>query len=193
MLRDQVYRLIDGEREYQQSKWSGHRHGAGAYLSFLDHYLRTAIDIDAKEDADGEKHYQGAKGAIRKFAALCVAAMEENGVVYRTYEGLWRGLWNWVMRRGSDLIFRAGPVSRAQVYLALDQEREYQELTWPGPGALEFSEELTIMRDYLRMADDAWTSSHGDEEGLDYLRILAAIAVRSLETYGAPARFKAAA
>ncbi len=40
--RQEVYRAIDGERDYQDDKWAGHQHEVGAYLTMLRSYLNKA-------------------------------------------------------------------------------------------------------------------------------------------------------
>lgn len=85
--RVDVYRAIDGERKYQDSKWnpdttpSGGNHPVGSWLTFMDSYLREAQD-QISRGADPEAS-DAALHTIRKIAAMAVACMEQNGVKYR--------------------------------------------------------------------------------------------------------------
>ena len=177
LTRAEAYQLIDGERAYQTSRWGHHKHGAGAFLTYLWNYYRVMEAVDSTVDADGPAH-DAAKDAMRKFAALCVACMEENGVVFRGQEPL------------------TGPRLRTTIYQAIDQERDYQEGLGgdraqrpQGKRRLhQFSEFLTMLRHYLTQADAAWTGKAGQVAALDVIRKLAAIAVRGMEVHGAPAR-----
>lgn len=80
MTRDDVYRLIDGERDYQDSLGPDRRepselpHSVGDYLVMLDTYLRKA--------KDGWTNNPGVTPAleqIRKVAAIAVHCMEDHG------------------------------------------------------------------------------------------------------------------
>lgn len=78
--RQEVYRVINQEREYQEQRWSrpAHNHSVTEYLVFIDHYVKQAMARVSVEDGEA-----GALPDIRKIAALAVACMEENGVAYR--------------------------------------------------------------------------------------------------------------
>ena len=117
-------------------------------------------------DACRDKHWFHAGAAIRKFAALAVAAMEENGLLYPSETP-----------------------ARDWVYAAIEEEYQRCQPSWPILRLLrEFPEELTLLRHYLRLAEAAWTTETGDSAVLDVILKLAVIAVRCLETYGAPTR-----
>jgi len=166
MTRSEVYKLVHGERDYQASLWHWDGHGCGIYLTYMDHYLREAVDGKSKMDACRDKHWFHAGAAIRKFAALAVAAMEENGLLYPSE-----------------------PPARDWVYAAIDEEYQRCQPSWPilRPPQ-EFPEELTLLRHYLRLAEAAWTTETDDSAVLNVILKLAVIAVRCLETYGAPTR-----
>jgi hypothetical protein len=78
--REEVYRAIDGERDYQESRWERpkHNHSATEYLVYINHYVQKAFAAVSTEDGEGS-----ALPNLRKIAALAVAAMEERGVVAR--------------------------------------------------------------------------------------------------------------
>jgi hypothetical protein len=76
--REEVYKVIDGERNYQNTKWAGHSHEVGAYLTMMRNYMTKAEY--AWTDNNGELP---ALDVIRKIAAICVHCMEENGIVER--------------------------------------------------------------------------------------------------------------
>jgi hypothetical protein len=82
--RKTVYRVIDSERDYQEQRWKRpeHNHSNTEYLVYIDHYVKQAFAAVSTQDGD-----RATLSALRKIAALAVAAMEENGVEYRA-EGL---------------------------------------------------------------------------------------------------------
>ncbi|MGD0869047.1 MAG: hypothetical protein ABSB88_05820 [Bryobacteraceae bacterium] len=179
MTREQVYKRIDGEREYHDRKWPGHGHHVAAYLTYMHYYLQAMISSATLCEECELGYIQGARGGMRKFASLAVACMEENGISYRNGQ---------VTR-----VFNGVRLERASVYAAIDAERECQE---SGSGgrftalrrAHEFGELLTMLRHYMRLADAAWSGIPGSDAALDVVRKLAAIAVRAMELYGAPER-----
>lgn len=81
MNRQDVYKLIDGEREYQDTRWtsetttSGGLHSIEEWIVFMEDYLTEAKHILArlpKQEADPK-----AMEIIRKVTAMGVAAMEQ--------------------------------------------------------------------------------------------------------------------
>lgn len=78
MQRKDVYRVIDGERDYQDKKWIGHRHTPGEYLLYIEHHAQKARERGTTEHGD-----YGLLEEMRKIATLCVACFEENGVPSR--------------------------------------------------------------------------------------------------------------
>jgi hypothetical protein len=83
LTRKEVYALIDGERDYQDSRWNAAttitegQHTTGEFLVFMKDYLDEAFKQLSRQ---GEpKASQDALGTIRKVAGLAVACMEQNG------------------------------------------------------------------------------------------------------------------
>jgi len=85
MERKEVYKVIDGERDYQDIKWAGTKSnnepGEGAldrtideYAAYIQGYANELINIVSHTDDRFAK-----LDAVRKVAALCVACMESNG------------------------------------------------------------------------------------------------------------------
>ena len=81
--RKQVYKLIDGERAYQNKKWgvdSGRaempEHSPQEWLTYIKDYAEEALHIGAREPWETGEAKQMAN--IRKIAAIAVAAMEEH-------------------------------------------------------------------------------------------------------------------
>lgn len=79
-VRSAVYGVVDGERDYQESKWGegGKNRTVPEYILFMEHHLEKARRIastvtDTKEALD----------SVRKVTALGIACMEENGAPRR--------------------------------------------------------------------------------------------------------------
>ena len=92
MKRDEVYRLINGEREYQDrffknplSPGSTHEHSPEEWLMYMEHYLGEAKHILSRGKGDKSTIRLQAMSNIRKIAALAVAAMEEHDTSERIY------------------------------------------------------------------------------------------------------------
>jgi len=91
--RAEVYKAIDGEREYQK-KWdtaeSSGKHETGAFIVFMEHYLQEARRLESILENGGNSIDQrslGAEGSldfVRKVTALGVACMEQNGILERS-------------------------------------------------------------------------------------------------------------
>ena len=91
IIREEVYEAIDRERDYQDAKWGNprieelwtgdnHKEGPGArtideFSGYIFNRAGKLINVGANEI--DELH------EIRKIAALCVACMEQHGVVER--------------------------------------------------------------------------------------------------------------
>lgn len=78
--------------------------------------------------------------------------------------------------------------SRHEVYHAINGERDYQNSL--GSNRTDGHEKtvgdyLTMLSVYVRKAEEAWTSTSGDELALHEIRKIAAIAVRCMEEHGA--------
>lgn len=88
--------------------------------------------------------------------------------------------------------------TRAQVYAAIDTERDYQTRVWRENAGLDetqpvrtVAEELLMLEDYVARARTAWTNAPRATEveiTADVLRKCAGICVRALENHGAPHR-----
>jgi hypothetical protein len=76
--RQEAYRAIDVEREYQDTKWAGHKHQTAEYLTMLRSYLQKADEAWTFNSGD-----EAALDVVRKIAAIAVHCMEENGVIHR--------------------------------------------------------------------------------------------------------------
>lgn len=163
--REQVFKAIDSERAYQHARWQGHEHPVGTYLTYMSDYLAEAVHVDSQSNAKEGKALE----SIRKFAALGVACMEENGFVDQ-----------------DDDVLTPGPCDREQIYQVINAERAYQNTRWPVEH--DVSEELTLMRHYIRRADETWAVNIGDRECLCQVRKVVTIAVRCMEVHGAPLR-----
>lgn len=89
--RAEVYAAIDGEREYQNGKWSldttetGGRHEPFIWLAIIDDYVREAKAFWCRNPNPQADDF--VKNALRKIAALGVAGLEQNGVIERKTEG----------------------------------------------------------------------------------------------------------
>jgi hypothetical protein len=86
-------------------------------------------------------------------------------------------------------------LTRQEVYSLIDGERAYQDSlgadrTEDHGFGITQGEELVLIRAYLRKAEDAWTNNPGAsvDACAANLRKIAAMCVRAMERYGAPAR-----
>jgi hypothetical protein len=84
MIREDVYKLIDGERDYQDKLGPDRRdptevnHSVGDYLVMLSTYLRRAQD-----DWTNYPGVYEALDEIRKIGAIAVRCIEEHGAPLR--------------------------------------------------------------------------------------------------------------
>lgn len=88
MNREEVYKAIDTEREYQEFRWGaeGQEHSFEEWFMYIEDYVAEAkhkLSRLSRELADE----QGSE-IVRKVGALAVAAMEQHGVNPRNVEGL---------------------------------------------------------------------------------------------------------
>lgn len=85
--RVSVYRALNEERDYQDSKWGGQVHDRGheveAWLIYMQAYLNKAINR-----VSTEKGAQGALEEMRKVVALGIACFENHGVPPRYIKGV---------------------------------------------------------------------------------------------------------
>lgn len=83
--REQVYEVLDGERDYQDEKWgptpSQGQHSPTEYLVYMKDYLDEAMS-DATRGVDPEATEQVLHD-IRKITAMGVACMEQHGAPAR--------------------------------------------------------------------------------------------------------------
>ena len=85
-------------------------------------------------------------------------------------------------------------MKREDVYKLIDGERDYQDLVWKENNVdsdhpLRIGEDLLLIEAYLRKAIDQWTVERRPEiQTMAIMRKIAGIAVRSMETNGAPPR-----
>jgi hypothetical protein len=92
MNRQDVYKLIDGERNYQTGRWNSQTTSSGGFHSveewyvYLQDYVTEGIHTLARlprQEADPK-----AMSTIRKLAAMCVCAMEQHDTYSRDLEQL---------------------------------------------------------------------------------------------------------
>lgn len=76
--RQEVYKAIDGERDYQDRKWGTleqHPHHVAEWVGIVGYYCAKAMGAHLSND---EKLHE-----LRKVAAVAVAALEQHGVLGR--------------------------------------------------------------------------------------------------------------
>jgi|SRR5690242_2097269 len=80
LSRQQVYALIDSERDYQDKRWPrpAHNHSITEYLVYIRDYVESALHQVTHEDGDA-----GIRGHVRKIAALAVVCLEDHGAPAR--------------------------------------------------------------------------------------------------------------
>ena len=80
--RAEVYKAIDGERDYQDSlkgiRSDGTKRSVGDYLIMMDHYLNHGKEFFAVNPG-----FKMVLPDIRKIAAIAVRCMEEHGAPER--------------------------------------------------------------------------------------------------------------
>lgn len=85
--RNEVFKAIDSERDYQDSLWnettttSGGKHEVGAWIVFMRSYLSEAEDQISR--AADPAASQNALNTIRKIVTIGVACMEQHGAPKR--------------------------------------------------------------------------------------------------------------
>ena len=83
MIRDEVYSLISGERDYQDvlgaSRTAGKPHDVGSYLTMIRTYVTRAEEAWTNNPGD-----EAALDQIRKIAGIAVHCMEDHGAPART-------------------------------------------------------------------------------------------------------------
>jgi len=82
MERKEIYSILDGERDFQDSKWGGKQndnyHEVESWVLYMQHYLTKAINR-----VSTEKGTQGGLDELRKVVALGIACFEVHGVPER--------------------------------------------------------------------------------------------------------------
>ena len=82
MEREKVYKLIDGERDYQEKVWNEDTTGSrGIYseyewLLFIQDYLTEAIHFASRKPEPDARMF--VRNSIRKITAMGVCCMEQN-------------------------------------------------------------------------------------------------------------------
>lgn len=88
MERTEVYKLIDGERAYQDSLGADRRRSPGPdiLLTQAEFFTLMRVYLTRAEEAwagNPGEYVDGAQANIRKVAALCVQSMEKYGAPAR--------------------------------------------------------------------------------------------------------------
>lgn len=82
MTRNEVYEIIDGERDYQDklpnTRTAGVPHTVGDYITILRHYIMKADEAYTTKAGD-----EAALEVIRKIAGTSVHCMEDHGAPKR--------------------------------------------------------------------------------------------------------------
>lgn len=80
--RQNVYKAIDSEREYQNNlgpeRTNCHDHEVGEYITMLQFYQNELISAWTKNPGD-----EAALHSIRKIAGIAVRCMEDHGAPHR--------------------------------------------------------------------------------------------------------------
>lgn len=90
-FRQEVYRAIDSERNYQDKKWgldratSGGKHSPEEFLLYMEDYIDEARRFTSRHSCPAGPTF--VLHTMRKLAAMAIACMEQNGVAYRAVEG----------------------------------------------------------------------------------------------------------
>jgi hypothetical protein len=82
--RDDVYKSIDSERNYQDRKWGTvevHPHEIGGWLILMRYYLTNAEALWASGNSDYKALLE-----LRKVLAIGVACAEQHGLPGRSYQ-----------------------------------------------------------------------------------------------------------
>ena len=87
MKRDEVYKLIDGERAYQDRRWndettsSGGMHTMEEWFVYIEDYVNEAKHILSRNPRQVADPL--AQSIMRKVASMAVCAMEQHGAPAR--------------------------------------------------------------------------------------------------------------
>lgn len=89
MKREDVYKILDEERDYQDGKWNHVDHkgksptelnSVGDFITYMDHYF-----MKAKQNYTTNSGNKQALDALRKMVSLGVACFEQHGVTDREF------------------------------------------------------------------------------------------------------------
>lgn len=81
MNRQEVYALIDGERDYQDATWNANttasegKHSPEEWIMYIENYLLEAKQILSRKSV--QEGYPQAMAIMRKVGAMAVKAMEQ--------------------------------------------------------------------------------------------------------------------
>lgn len=84
MKREEIYKAIDSERDYQDKRWNENttaskgKHSPEEWLMYMEDYINEAKHILSRESV--QNGYPKAMDIMRKVAAMAVCAMEQHGV-----------------------------------------------------------------------------------------------------------------
>jgi hypothetical protein len=85
MKREQVYILIDDERDYQDKKWGVNKlNSLEEWLVYIEDYLNETKHLLSR--TSNSIDYDKAKCNIRKIAAMAVCALEQHTAISREQE-----------------------------------------------------------------------------------------------------------
>lgn len=79
MNREEVYKLIDGEREYQNSLWPSHEDAPQLTIGEFVLMLSEYVDRAKNEWTNEKKPEQKTLAMVRKIAGIAVRTMEIHG------------------------------------------------------------------------------------------------------------------
>ena len=83
MTRQEVYTVIDSERDYQDIRWTGHQHEVAGYITMLQHYQAKLVAGWTENAGDG-----AALDIMRKIAGIAVHCMEVHGAPMRNLDNV---------------------------------------------------------------------------------------------------------
>ncbi len=180
--REEVYAVIEGERNYQQLVWQQRCQNHGVqytsdaetsvadWLIYIKGYYADAVRLAAHDPDGGDKLH-----IVRKLAALCVACIEGHGGWERVSDGSIRTFFH--------------KPTREQVYRLIDFERDYQDSLGEDRTDSQHTVNdcLVMFSVYLDAAIYDWTKD-GDKGCLKQISKLAGVAVHCMEDCGAPRR-----
>lgn len=82
MQREEIYKILDGERDYQEDRWGGEdhnrKHEIASWILYMEHYLTQAREIASM---NGDETL--ALDKIRGVVAMGIACFEIYGVSAR--------------------------------------------------------------------------------------------------------------